>query len=107
MTRKEIEDPTEVEIELKRRLGQLTDHLIQKQAQVFPLNFLPGRTTISSNEDAQLGFFSHGWDYRNIQSFHNNITPFHGKNGNFLLKYCTNKRMKTRSRSPKPFSVKL
>ncbi|KAL8132301.1 hypothetical protein AgCh_007975 [Apium graveolens] len=34
MTRKEIEDPTEVEIELKRRLGQLTDHLIQKQAQV-------------------------------------------------------------------------
>ncbi|KAL1820625.1 hypothetical protein ACET3Z_015494 [Daucus carota] len=33
-TRKEIEDPTEVEIELKRRLGQLTDHLIQKQAQV-------------------------------------------------------------------------
>lgn len=39
MTRKEIEDPTEVEIDLKRRLGQLTDHLIQKQAQVFPLNF--------------------------------------------------------------------
>lgn len=34
MTRKELEDPTEVEIELKRRLGQLTDHLIQKQAQV-------------------------------------------------------------------------
>jgi hypothetical protein len=34
MTRKEIEDPTEVEIELKRRLGQMTDHLIQKQAQV-------------------------------------------------------------------------
>ena len=34
MTRKEMEDPTEVEIELKRRLGQLTDHLIQKQAQV-------------------------------------------------------------------------
>lgn len=34
MTRKEIEDPTEVEVELKRRLGQLTDHLIQKQAQV-------------------------------------------------------------------------
>ena len=33
-TRKEIEDPTEVEIELKRRLGQLTDHLIHKQAQV-------------------------------------------------------------------------
>ncbi|KAK1404531.1 Golgin candidate 2 [Heracleum sosnowskyi] len=33
-TRKELEDPTEVEIELKRRLGQLTDHLIQKQAQV-------------------------------------------------------------------------
>jgi hypothetical protein len=34
MTRKEMEDPTEVEIELKRRLGQMTDHLIQKQAQV-------------------------------------------------------------------------
>lgn len=38
MTRKEIEDPTEVEIELKRRLGQLTDHLIQKQAQVEALS---------------------------------------------------------------------
>lgn len=36
MTRKEIEDPTEVEVELKRRLSQLTDHLIQKQAQVCP-----------------------------------------------------------------------
>ncbi|KAK9106107.1 hypothetical protein Scep_022951 [Stephania cephalantha] len=34
ITRKELEVPTEVEIELKRRLGQLTDHLIQKQAQV-------------------------------------------------------------------------
>ncbi|KAK4414198.1 Golgin candidate 2 [Sesamum alatum] len=33
-TRREIEDPTEVEIELKQRLSQLTDHLIQKQAQV-------------------------------------------------------------------------
>lgn len=33
-TRREIENPTEVEIELKRRLSQLTDHLIQKQAQV-------------------------------------------------------------------------
>ncbi|KAL0297925.1 UNVERIFIED_CONTAM: Golgin candidate 2 [Sesamum calycinum] len=32
-TRRELEDPTEVEIELKRRLSQLTDHLIQKQAQ--------------------------------------------------------------------------
>ncbi|KAB1212307.1 Golgin candidate 2 [Morella rubra] len=38
MTRKEIEDPTEVEIELKRRLGQMTDHLIQKQAQVEALS---------------------------------------------------------------------
>ncbi|GAV83493.1 hypothetical protein CFOL_v3_26940 [Cephalotus follicularis] len=38
MTRKEIEDPTEVEIELKQRLGQLTDHLIQKQAQVEALS---------------------------------------------------------------------
>ncbi|XP_058108182.1 golgin candidate 2 isoform X2 [Magnolia sinica] len=34
MIRKEIEDPTEVEVELKKRLAQLTDHLIQKQAQV-------------------------------------------------------------------------
>ncbi|KAK9091651.1 hypothetical protein Sjap_024828 [Stephania japonica] len=33
ITRKELEVPTEVEIELKRRLGHLTDHLIQKQAQ--------------------------------------------------------------------------
>ncbi|KAL3818620.1 hypothetical protein ACJIZ3_004525 [Penstemon smallii] len=37
-TRREIEDPTEVEIELKRRLSQLTDHLIQKQAQVETLS---------------------------------------------------------------------
>ncbi|AAF78387.1 T10O22.16 [Arabidopsis thaliana] len=33
MMRKELEEPTEVEIELKRRLNQLTDHLIQKQSQ--------------------------------------------------------------------------
>nr|GMD05713.1 golgin candidate 2 [Ipomoea batatas] len=32
-TKRELESPTEVEVELKRRLGQLTDHLIQKQAQ--------------------------------------------------------------------------
>ncbi|XP_030455426.1 golgin candidate 2 [Syzygium oleosum] len=38
MTRKEMEEPTEVELELKRRLGQLTDHLIQKQAQVEALS---------------------------------------------------------------------
>ncbi|KAF8037820.1 hypothetical protein BT93_B0612 [Corymbia citriodora subsp. variegata] len=38
MTRKEMEEPTEVEVELKRRLGQLTDHLIQKQAQVEALS---------------------------------------------------------------------
>ncbi|KAK6127638.1 hypothetical protein DH2020_038617 [Rehmannia glutinosa] len=37
-TRREIENPTEVEIELKRRLHQLTDHLIQKQAQVETLS---------------------------------------------------------------------
>ncbi|XP_022766349.1 golgin candidate 2-like [Durio zibethinus] len=37
-TRKEVENPTEVEVELKRRLGQLTDHLIQKQAQVEALS---------------------------------------------------------------------
>ncbi|GLT45493.1 hypothetical protein SLA2020_193220 [Shorea laevis] len=38
LTRKKIEEPTEVEVELKRRLGQLTDHLIQKQAQVEALS---------------------------------------------------------------------
>ncbi|KAL8056646.1 hypothetical protein ABFX02_04G132200 [Erythranthe guttata] len=37
-TRSEMENPSEVEIELKRRLGQLTDHLIQKQAQVETLS---------------------------------------------------------------------
>ncbi|CAN6804244.1 unnamed protein product [Brassica oleracea] len=36
--RKELEEPTEVEIELKRRLDQLTDHLIQKQSQVEALS---------------------------------------------------------------------
>lgn len=30
----EMENPSEVELELKRRLRQMTDHLIQKQAQV-------------------------------------------------------------------------
>lgn len=34
LTRKDIEEPTEVEVELKRRLSQMTDHLIQKQAKV-------------------------------------------------------------------------
>lgn len=38
MTRKGMEEPTEVEVELKRRLDQMTDHLIQKQAQVCGLN---------------------------------------------------------------------
>ncbi|XP_050378630.1 golgin candidate 2 [Argentina anserina] len=38
MARKEMEDPTELEIELKRRLTQMTDHLIQKQAQVEALS---------------------------------------------------------------------
>ncbi|RAL50099.1 hypothetical protein DM860_007773 [Cuscuta australis] len=37
-TKSELENPTEVEVELKRRLGQLTDHLIQKQAQVEALS---------------------------------------------------------------------
>ncbi|XP_076929859.1 golgin candidate 2-like [Bidens hawaiensis] len=37
-TRKEIENPSEVEVELKCRLSQLTDHLIQKQAQVEALS---------------------------------------------------------------------
>lgn len=51
MTRKEIEDSTEVEIELKRRLGQLTDHLIQKQAQVC-LSTIFIMQVNSSNRDA-------------------------------------------------------
>ncbi|KAK4752567.1 hypothetical protein SAY87_021365 [Trapa incisa] len=38
LTKKEMEEPTEVEIELKLRLHQLTDHLIQKQAQVEALS---------------------------------------------------------------------
>ncbi|KAK7320187.1 hypothetical protein RJT34_04923 [Clitoria ternatea] len=38
MTRKEIEEPTEIELELKRRLHQMTDHLIQKQAKVESLS---------------------------------------------------------------------
>ncbi|KAL2482333.1 golgin candidate 2 [Forsythia ovata] len=37
-TQMEIENPTEVEIQLKQRLDQLTDHLIQKQAQVEALS---------------------------------------------------------------------
>ncbi|XP_022933913.1 golgin candidate 2-like [Cucurbita moschata] len=38
LMRREMEEPTEVEVELKRRLGQMTDHLIQKQAQVEALS---------------------------------------------------------------------
>ncbi|XP_027340152.1 golgin candidate 2 isoform X2 [Abrus precatorius] len=38
MSKKEIEEPTEIEIELKRRLHQMTDHLIQKQAKVESLS---------------------------------------------------------------------
>lgn len=38
ITRKEIEEPTEIEVELKRRLQQMTDHLIQKQAKVESLS---------------------------------------------------------------------
>ncbi|CAI9787206.1 unnamed protein product [Fraxinus pennsylvanica] len=37
-TQREIENPTEVEIQLKQRLDQFTDHLIQKQAQVEALS---------------------------------------------------------------------
>ncbi|RID51791.1 hypothetical protein BRARA_H02433 [Brassica rapa] len=36
--KKELEEPTEVETELRRRLDQLTDHLIQKQSQVEALS---------------------------------------------------------------------
>lgn len=38
ITRREMLDPTEVEIELKKRLDQLTDRLIQKQTQVEALS---------------------------------------------------------------------
>lgn len=38
LAQKEMEKPTEVEVELKQRLGQMTDHLIQKQAQVEALS---------------------------------------------------------------------
>ncbi|KAI9101533.1 hypothetical protein K1719_023777 [Acacia pycnantha] len=38
LTRKDMEEPTEVEVELKRRLSQMTDHLIQKQAKVEALS---------------------------------------------------------------------
>ncbi|CAJ1936634.1 unnamed protein product [Sphenostylis stenocarpa] len=38
ITRKEMEEPTEVEVELKQRLRQMTDHLIQKQAKVESLS---------------------------------------------------------------------
>lgn len=105
MTRKEIEDPTEVEIELKRRLGQLTDHLIQKQAQVFILNLIASQFLVIRMHSL---VFVHMDGITETSSFSIIlITPFHGKNGNFLLKYCTNKSMKTPSRSPKPFTVKL
>lgn len=38
VARREMEHPTEVEVELKKRLAKLTDHLIQKQAQVESLS---------------------------------------------------------------------
>ncbi|KNA22817.1 hypothetical protein SOVF_030550 [Spinacia oleracea] len=38
MTSKEMENSTEVEVQLRRRLCQMTDHLIQKQAQVESLS---------------------------------------------------------------------
>ncbi|XP_028805410.1 golgin candidate 2 [Neltuma alba] len=38
LIRKDMEEPTEVEVELKRRLSQMTDHLIQKQAKVEALS---------------------------------------------------------------------
>lgn len=37
LTRRDMVHPTEVEIELKKRLDQLTDRLIQKQMQVHSL----------------------------------------------------------------------
>ncbi|CAM8912137.1 unnamed protein product [Rhodiola kirilowii] len=38
LMKSEIDNPSEVECELKRRLSQMTDHLIQKQAQVEALS---------------------------------------------------------------------
>lgn len=60
LTQRETEETTEVEIELKRRLSQLTDHLIQKQAQVC----LSNRIT-QEEKNFNVVF---GWAIQNLQN---------------------------------------
>lgn len=46
---RELQNPSEMEIELKQRLSRLTDHLIQKQAQVWSsLNHDNGSNSLGS-----------------------------------------------------------
>ncbi|GFZ12288.1 golgin Putative 2 [Actinidia rufa] len=56
MTQKEMENPTEVEVELKRRLNQLTDHLIQKQAQAVS-RFLDEKKSTLNAADIESGIW--------------------------------------------------
>jgi len=79
MTRKEMEDPTEVEIELKRRLGQLTDHLIQKQAQVCLSNYFQVNC---SNWDLQFLVNCSNWDLQFFSSFGLPIESFYPRISN-------------------------
>jgi hypothetical protein len=79
MTRKEMEDPTEVEIELKRRLGQLTDHLIQKQAQVCLSNYFQVNC---SNWDLQFLVNCSNWDVQFFSSFGLPIESFYPRISN-------------------------
>jgi hypothetical protein len=79
MTRKEMEDPTEVEIELKRRLGQLTDHLIQKQAQVCLSNYFEVNC---SNWDLQFLVNCSNWDLQFFSSFGLPIESFYPRISN-------------------------
>jgi hypothetical protein len=79
MTRKEMEDPTEVEIELKRRLGQLTDHLIQKQAQVCLSNYFEVNC---SNWDLQFLVNCSNWDVQFFSSFGLPIESFYPRISN-------------------------
>jgi hypothetical protein len=79
MTRKEMEDPTEVEIELKRRLGQLTDHLIQKQAQFCLSNYFQVNC---SNWDLQFLVNCSNWDLQFFSSFGLPIESFYPRISN-------------------------
>jgi hypothetical protein len=90
MTRKEMEDPTEVEIELKRRLGQLTDHLIQKQAQVCLSNYFQVNCSNwdlqflvnCSNWDLQFLVNCSNWDVQFFSSFGLPIESFYPRISN-------------------------